>query len=154
MICCNQGQQCLSSIGRCVPYWLVVLLTKECGDTGIAYRWDITVHLHWIWPTLELFLLSRFALIEYEYKCPSDLRPSRWLASNSLYLGTGLTWFLIWGWKAAGCSQELAKSVCESRLELTPPRVGVNNSLILNSKILARVVLMKNLKQVEIHMGW
>ena len=28
----------LSSIGRCTPYGLVVLLTKECGDIGMAYR--------------------------------------------------------------------------------------------------------------------
>ena len=53
----------------------------------------------------------------------------------------------------AGFSQVLRKSVCESRSELTPPRVGVNVSLILNSKTLAEVVLMKNLKQVEISYG-
>ena len=41
MIRCYQGRQCLSSIGHCVPYRLVVLLTNECGDTGMAYRWDI-----------------------------------------------------------------------------------------------------------------
>ena len=41
----------------------------------------------------------------------------------------------------------------ESRWELTPPIVRVNVSLILNSKTLAEVVLIKNLKQVEISYG-
>ena len=31
-----------------MPYRLVVLLIKECGDTGMAYRWDIRVHYQWI----------------------------------------------------------------------------------------------------------
>ena len=38
MIGCLLGLQHLSSIGRYMPYKLVVLLTKECGDTGMAYR--------------------------------------------------------------------------------------------------------------------
>ena len=111
MIYCYQGRQRLSSIDRCVPYRLVVLLTNECGDIGMAYRWDVRVHLHWTWPTSELFLLSKFSPMRYGYKYPSDLRPPRRIASNSLHLGTRLSEFLIQWRKVAGCSQVLDLSV-------------------------------------------
>ena len=36
----------LSTGGHYVPYGLVVLLTKECDDIGMAYRWDVEIHHH------------------------------------------------------------------------------------------------------------
>ena len=35
----------ISSVDDCIPYALVVLLTKECGDTSIACKWDVGVYL-------------------------------------------------------------------------------------------------------------
>ena len=43
-----KGWWYLSSEGHCVPYGLVVLLTKEYGDIGMAYGWDIGVHRYGI----------------------------------------------------------------------------------------------------------
>ena len=36
----------ISSVDHCVPYELVVLLTKECRDTIMAYRWNVGVYSH------------------------------------------------------------------------------------------------------------
>ena len=36
----------ISSVGRCMPYELVVLLSKECRDTIMACRWNIGVYSH------------------------------------------------------------------------------------------------------------
>ena len=32
-----------------MPYGLVILITKECGDISMACKWDIEVHAHWMW---------------------------------------------------------------------------------------------------------
>ena len=63
----------ISSIDHCVPYMLVVLLTKEYGDTSIACKWDVGVHLTKYGQLLST-LLSGVAREGYGYKCPSDLR--------------------------------------------------------------------------------
>ena len=84
----------ISSIDRCVPYTFVVLLTKKYGDTGMACKWDIGVHLTERDQLLSTLLL-RVAREGYGYKCPSDLRSPQWIANNSLYFGTGLSEFLI-----------------------------------------------------------
>ena len=121
----------ISSIGCCVPYTLVVLLTKECGDTGMACKWDVRVHLtkH---DQLLSTLLSRVAREGYGYKHPSDLRSPWWLASNSLCFGIRLSKFLIQWWKIFGHSQVLAKSVCKSRRDWLLQVVGDNTSLCFN----------------------
>ena len=36
----------ISSVNRCVPYELVILLTKECEDIVMVCRWNIGVHSH------------------------------------------------------------------------------------------------------------
>ena len=41
------GWWCLSSEDHCMPYGLVILLIKECGDTDMAYRWDVGVYHYW-----------------------------------------------------------------------------------------------------------
>ena len=97
----------LSRLGHCVTYTLVVLLTKECGDTGMPYRWSVGVHF----TERDQFrnaLLSRDVSSGYGYKYPSDLRSPWWLTSNSLYFGTGLSEFLIQWRKVTRYSQVLA----------------------------------------------
>ena len=50
---------------------LVVLLTKEYGDTDMICKWDVGVHLTERDQLLST-LLSRVAHIGYGYKCLSD----------------------------------------------------------------------------------
>ena len=54
-------------IGRCVPCTLVVLLTKECGDTDMTCKWDVGVYLTEYDQPLST-LLSRVAREGYGYK--------------------------------------------------------------------------------------
>ena len=109
---------------------------------GIQVRYKGTSH--WTWPTLELFLLSRFAPMGYGYNCPSDLRLPQWLASNSLHLGTELSEFLIQWWKAAGCSQVLDLSVRVSRWDWPLQFRSCVQSYFNFSKTLTRVVLVRS----------
>ena len=65
--------QTISSVGSCVPWVLVVLLTKECGDTDMACKRDVGVHLT-EYDLLRGTLLLKEARKRYGYKSPSDLR--------------------------------------------------------------------------------
>ncbi len=114
----------LSRLGRYETYTLVVLLTKECGDTDMSHRWS-GVHF----TERDQFrnaLLSRDVPSGYGCKYPSDLRSPQWLASNLLYFGTELAEFLILERKVTGCSQVLAKSVRESRWNWPLLEIGDN----------------------------
>ena len=97
-----------------MPYALVVLIIKWYENTGMKCKWDVGVHHHWTWPIMEYFTVKGSSW-RNGYKCPFNLRSSRWLASNSLYFDVRLTEFLIQWWKIFGYSQVLIKLVCESR---------------------------------------
>ena len=121
----------ISSVSRCVPYGLVVLLTNECRDISMTYKWDVGVHLT-EYDQLQSTLLSRVAYEGYGYKYPSDLRSSNDLQSISLYFGIGLSEFLIQWWKVSGQNQVLVKSVYESRWDWPLQIIRVNASLYFN----------------------
>ena len=66
----------ISSVGYCIPYTFVVLIIKWCGDTGMACKRDIGVHLIER-DQLRSTLLSRVACEGYGYKYLSNLRSPR-----------------------------------------------------------------------------
>ena len=145
----------ISSVGHYVPYRLVVLLIKERRDAGMACRWNIGVYFTKR-DQLKSTLLSRVTLKGYRYKCPSDLRSPRWLASNSLCFDARLCEFLIQRWKISGYSQILVKSVCESRWNWSLLIFQRQCYIVFQfSKILIRVVLVRNhrIYKIEIHYG-
>ena len=66
----------ISSIGCCMPYGLVVPLTKEYRDTGMACS-GMQEYIHTERDQLWSTLLLKVAHEGYRYKYPSDLR-SAW----------------------------------------------------------------------------
>ena len=115
----------ISSIDRCVPYKLILLLTKEHKNIGMACKWNVGVYFterDQLWSTL----LSRVTLKGYGYKYLSDLRSPRWLASNLLYFSVKLPEFLIQDRKIFGHNQVLVKSICELRWNWSLQEIGEN----------------------------
>ena len=114
-----------------MPYALVILVTKWCGGTGMAYKWDVGVHLtehDQLWSTL----LSRVAHEGCGYKCFSDLRSPQWLASNSLCFDAELSEYLIQWWKVSGHNQVFMVVSLSVKMRLNPLNLGVNASVYFN----------------------